>query len=147
MATAIEGTAVRGFEAGRVLVVDDEIEVRRMVVRCLKRAGFVTAEAGNGETALRLLREQTFDLLISDVQMPVMNGLELLEAVQSECPAVPVVLVTGSLEVQDAPMARALGAFGLLKKPFSITELQRTARRATRGVDEDERDAAVQAQI
>jgi len=114
-----------------VLVVDDEQDVRRMLQRCLARVGFATVEAPHGQAALDLLREEHFDLVVSDVQMPVMTGIELLEAVQHERPEVPVVLISGSLEVQDARMARELGAFDFLKKPFSISELQGSARRAT----------------
>jgi DNA-binding NtrC family response regulator len=115
---------------GRVLLVDDERALRRILQRGLARVGFEVIEAGNGRTALELLRQQHFDVVISDVQMPVMNGLELLEAVSMEHAAVPVVLMSGSLHVSGKDSALRLGAFDFLRKPFDIAELQQSALHA-----------------
>lgn len=122
--------APAAYESGRVLLVDDERDVRRMLQRFLARAGFDTVEAGDGQAALELLRREPFDVVVSDVQMPVMTGIELLAALEHEGLEVPVVLVSGSLEVPDMDAALGLGAFDYLKKPFSLGELERTARRA-----------------
>ena len=118
------------YESGRVLLVDDERDVRRMLQRCLARAGFDTVEVSDGRAALDLLRREAFDLVVSDVQMPIMTGIELLGALGSEGLDVPVVLVSGSLEVPDASKARELGAFDFFKKPFPIAELLQSVRRA-----------------
>jgi DNA-binding NtrC family response regulator len=114
----------------RALVVDDEAHVRRMLQRGLARAGFVTAEVPHGQAALELLRRESFDLVISDVQMPVMNGPELLEALEREGLELPVLLISGSLEVPDVATARRLGAFDFFRKPFSVAELAHAAMRA-----------------
>jgi two-component system response regulator AtoC len=114
----------------RVLLVDDERDVRRMLQRSMARMGFETTEAGDGQAALELLRHQDFDLVVSDVQMPGMTGIELLGALDREGLDVPVVLVSGSLEVPDAGAARDLGAFDFFRKPFSLEELRKAARRA-----------------
>jgi CheY-like chemotaxis protein len=115
---------------GRVLLVDDERMLRRVIRRGLVRAGFEVVEADNGVAALELLARERFDLVVSDVHMPLMDGVELLEAVSTAQPAVPVVLISGSLEVQGKEEARRLGAFDFLKKPFALTELHQIALRA-----------------
>jgi two-component system response regulator AtoC len=114
----------------RVLLVDDEANVRRMLQRGLVRAGFSTVEARDGRAALELLRSGDFDLVVSDVQMPVMTGVELLAALEHEGLDVPVLLISGSFEVADANTARELGAFDFFRKPFSMSELARAARQA-----------------
>jgi DNA-binding NtrC family response regulator len=120
------------FGAGRVLVVDDEQVLRRVIRRGLVRAGFEVVEAENGAAALEQLRRERFDLVVSDVQMPVMDGVRLLEAMSAAHPTVPVVLISGSLEVQGKIEACHLGAFDFLKKPFALIELQQIARRAVK---------------
>jgi DNA-binding NtrC family response regulator len=116
--------------AGRILVVDDEQMLRRVIRRGLVRAGFQVIEAENGVAALEQLRRERFDLVVSDVQMPVMDGVRLLEAISAAHAAVPVVLISGSLEVRDKVEACRLGAIDFLKKPFNLTDLQQIARRA-----------------
>jgi DNA-binding NtrC family response regulator len=115
---------------GRVLLVDDERMLRRVIRRGLVRAGFEVVEADNGVAALELLARERFDLVVSDVHMPLMDGVELLEALSTAQSAVPVVLISGSLEVQGKEDARRLGAFDFLKKPFALTELHQIALRA-----------------
>lgn len=114
----------------RALVVDDERMVRSLVCRILARAGFDVLEAGNGEGALELVRACDFELVISDVQMPVLGGLELAQLLKRERPELPVILVSGNFELSDGQTPADYGAFAVLRKPFSITELQRTALRA-----------------
>src|SRR5258706_8011774 len=130
MASTAEQAQQEPHEGGRILLVDDEPHVRRMLQRCLTRAGFDTVEVSDGQAALDLLRSESFDLVVCDVQMPIMTGIELLEALRNEGLDVPVVLVSGSLEVPDASTAQELGAFDFFKKPFSLAELQQAARRA-----------------
>jgi DNA-binding NtrC family response regulator len=115
---------------GRVLLVDDERMLRRVIRRGLVRAGFEVVEAENGVAALELLARERFDLVVSDVHMPLMDGVELLEALSTAQSAVPVVLISGSLEVQGKEEARRLGAFDFLKKPFALSELHQIALRA-----------------
>jgi DNA-binding NtrC family response regulator len=116
--------------SGRVLLVDDERTLRRVLARSLTRVGFEVVEVDNGLVALELLSRERFDLVVSDVQMPGMDGIALLEALSTAESAVPVVLISGSLEVQGKQEAIRLGAFDFLKKPFDLSELRRIALRA-----------------
>src|SRR6187551_871888 len=94
---------------GRVLVVEDEPELRRLVRRSLMRLGHEVIEALDGRAALELAREQHFDVVVSDVGMPDLTGMELLERLRSECPDLPVVLVSGSSDVASAERAKQCG--------------------------------------
>lgn len=111
-----------------------------MLVRGLERAGFEVIQADNGRDALYKLRQERFDAVVSDVRMPVMTGIELLEALGSEKLDVPVLLMSGSLEVADQQAAGRLGAVDFLRKPFPIAELQtRTLRAATGRIKDSSR--------
>lgn len=114
----------------RALVVDDETMVRNLVCRALARRGFDVFEAVNGRAALDLIRADEFGLVVSDVKMPDMGGIELLENLRRERPGLPVVLLSGDFELARGQSAADLGAFALIQKPFSIDQLQRTALRA-----------------
>ncbi len=119
-------------EASRVLLVDDQPEVRRVVRRNLARAGFVVVEAWNGRVAVELAREMTFDLVMSDVQMPDMSGLDLLLALHERDPDLPVILTSGALDPETAREANALGAFAYLQKPVPFDIMREIV---TRGVE------------
>jgi DNA-binding NtrC family response regulator len=116
--------------AGRILLVDDQPEVRRVVRRNLVRAGYVVVEAWNGRIAIELARESTFDLVISDVRMPDMDGLDLLTALHDFDPKLPVVLTSGSPGPPSVVQTRMLGAFAFLEKPVPFETMRETARRA-----------------
>ncbi len=115
---------------GRVLLADDEPELRRLLRRSLGRAGYSVVEAANGLAALQLLRRERFDLLISDVRMPLMGGLDLLAWVSAEAPGLPVVLISGSSELLDRQSGLPSGAYAFLPKPISLAQLQVVSRRA-----------------
>jgi DNA-binding NtrC family response regulator len=114
----------------RVLLVDDELALRRVLRRALERAGFDVVEAPNGMVASELAGQSAFDLVVTDVHMPVMDGLELLRWLAAKQPAVPVVLMSGSFDVGAADAAGLLGAFHFLRKPFLMSDLERLALRA-----------------
>jgi two-component system, NtrC family, response regulator AtoC len=115
---------------GRVLLVDDEPELRRVLRRSLVRAGFEVVEAGHGRAALELARQSRFDVVISDVRMPCMGGLELLERLMLEEPELPVVLMSGSSEVASRQSAVDVGAFDYLSKPIGLVDIQVVALEA-----------------
>jgi DNA-binding NtrC family response regulator len=117
-------------EPSRVLLVDDQPEVRRVVRRNLVRAGHLVVEAWNGRVAIELAREITFDLVISDLQMPDMSGVELLAVLHDYDPDLPVVLTSGSLDPLSTAEARALGVFAYLAKPVPFDIMRETASRA-----------------
>lgn len=107
----------------RILVVDDEASIRDLCARVLERAGFVVAAASSGEEAVSILNEEPFDLVISDIRMPGLSGLEVLEAAKHLHPGIRVVLITGFGTAQTLERARQSGADRILTKPFNPMEL------------------------
>src|SRR4051794_19146152 len=99
---------------GRVLLVDDQPELRRLFRRSLSRVGYAVVEAWNGRVAVELSQLQHFDVVISDVPMPDMSGIELLEALREIDPDLPVVLTSGSPNPVTPLQASELGAFAYL---------------------------------
>lgn len=105
-----------------VLVVDDNEATQRSVVALLKSLQIRSTLATNGADAITLLSTGRFDLLLTDLEMPQMNGLELLEWVQSNQPDLPAVLMTGALTEHIARAAMESGAAAVLSKPFGPAE-------------------------
>jgi DNA-binding NtrC family response regulator len=108
----------------RILVVDDETVVREVAVEILRRGGYEPHGVPSAKHALDLLEHEHFDLVVSDVVMPEMTGVEFLYALRERRPELPVVLMTGgSQEPERATKAVELGACSLIYKPFSNAEL------------------------
>jgi putative two-component system response regulator len=107
-----------------ILVSDDEEVIRSLIVEILETAGHDATGAESAERALELLETADFDLVVSDVIMPGLSGLELLEAVQSRRASLPVVLVTGAGTYETLSQALTRGAAGLVTKPFAHADLQ-----------------------
>lgn len=112
----------------RILVVDDEKGVVRSCVRVLQREGFVVSGITDSSKAPELLRQETFDLLLTDIKMPKIDGLELLKIAKEIDPHMTVVLITGYGTMEDAIEAIRLGAQGFLMKPFEPRELLDTVK-------------------
>ena len=108
---------------GRLLIVDDEEPQRLMLTQILRRAGFETQDAADGESALQRMERHEFDLLLTDQRMPQLDGLELLERVRRLRPRLPVVLMTAHGTVSTAVEAMKRGAADYLTKPFERDEL------------------------
>jgi two-component system chemotaxis response regulator CheY len=102
----------------RALVVDDSTLVRTKVSHALADAGFDVEEAKDGAEAYAKFLEATFDLVITDILMPVSNGLDLLKRVRHLNPRVPVIMLSSASDRQIVEQARGLGASGYLLKPF-----------------------------
>ena len=108
----------------RILVVDDEPVIRDLAVEILRRSGYEPQGVPSARHALDLLEQEPFDLVVSDVVMPEMTGIEFLYELRESRPELPVVLMTGgSKEPERTTRAVELGACGLLYKPFSHAEL------------------------
>ena len=107
----------------RVLVVDDERDLAELAAFFLERAGFTARCAASAEEALQLLQHERFAVVVSDVRMPRMNGLELLQAIRQKDPDVEVLLLTGYPDLQAAVSAIKLGAFDYLAKPYVEKDL------------------------
>ena len=115
---------------GRLLIIDDERMARANLARALERGGHESAQAGSGEEGLALLAEQDFDVVITEIAMAGMNGMEVLKAVRSRKPEVEVIMVTGYPMIENAVEAMRLGAFHYLAKPYSLEEARMLVARA-----------------
>lgn len=117
----------------RILVVDDESAVRELTVEILRRNGYRPEGVASAAVALVRLHEDRFDLVVSDVVMPGMSGVELLDELRARDYDLPVVLMTGgSQDPERTSKAVELGADGLVYKPFSHDELRDAVARALR---------------
>ncbi len=111
-------------EVLRVLVVDDNASLLRFLVSAFSANGCAVTPAAAAEQALALITEQPFDLVVSDIKMPGLSGLDLLRSVKGRQPGTPVVLITGNPSVNSAVFGLRHGAYDYLPKPFSIREIQ-----------------------
>ena len=108
---------------GRILIVDDEEEIRAGLSRLVRREGFEALTAPNGQDALDLLRRESFDILLLDIRMPGLDGMEVLRRVKEMDGDLPVIMITAHGFVKGAVEALQGGAHDYLVKPFSMTEL------------------------
>ncbi|MEZ4227480.1 MAG: EAL domain-containing protein [Polyangiaceae bacterium] len=117
---------------GSILVVDDDAIVRRSLGRALGAEGYEVVTCPDGHSAIAKLIERPVDVIISDIAMPGMDGIQLLREVRTHDLHVPVVLITGEPAVSTAVQALEYGAFHYLTKPVKPTELNRVIDRANR---------------
>jgi len=115
----------------RILIVDDDPGQRSLLDSFLASQNFETVLAESGERALELLPAGNFSMMISDVRMPGLSGLETLRRVRLQFPALPVLLVTAYADIRDAVIAMRDGALNYLAKPVDLDELLNTVRLAT----------------
>jgi EAL domain-containing protein (putative c-di-GMP-specific phosphodiesterase class I) len=116
----------------RVLVVDDDESVLRAHARVLTNAGYETASAHDGTAAVHALESTSFDLVLSDIDMPGLDGIQLLERVRAHDLDVPIVLITGNPSVETAIRAMEQGALRYLVKPVDSQALVKVAGDAVR---------------
>src|SRR6266567_8592785 len=113
-----------------ILIVDDELSMRQFLTHLLQRDGHSIRVAENGRQAMALLRQQPADVIISDVKMPDMGGIELLRAARELQPNVEVIMMTAFANEQTAHQAFLLGAFDFVHKPFDNEFLKEKVSRA-----------------
>ncbi len=116
--------------SARILVVDDDAGQRSLLETFLRAKGYRTTAAASGEAALQLLATETFSMIISDVRMPGMSGIETLRRVREKHPALPVLLVTAFADIRSAVAAMRDGAVNYLAKPIDLDEFLVTVRLA-----------------
>ncbi len=116
--------------SARILIVDDEDIVIRSCVRILGECGYQTDSATGGWEALKMVEDNGYDLMILDIKMPKLDGIEVLRRMKETHPDVDVIMVTGLSEIETAVKAIKLGAFDYLPKPFDPEELQHVVERA-----------------
>src|SRR5918912_2330229 len=118
------------MQATRLLVAEDEANLRLVLQKELQRLGFRVDVVPDGEAALRRLEEGNVDVLLSDINMPRIDGMELLRRVRERPNPPEVIMLTGHATVETAIEAMKLGAYDYLTKPYHITELDALVKQA-----------------
>ena len=124
-------TRRNALKAPRILIVDDDPGQRSLLDSFLTSQGFVTVPVASGEQALETLRTGDFSMMISDVRMPGLTGLETLRRARQEHAVLPVLLVTAYADIREAVGAMRDGALNYLAKPIDLVELLATVQQAT----------------
>ncbi|HCW0177275.1 acetoacetate metabolism transcriptional regulator AtoC [Citrobacter freundii] len=114
----------------RILIVDDEENVRRMLATAFSLQGHETHDASDGKAALSLFSEIQPDVVLMDIRMPEMDGIDALKVMRTQQPRIPVILMTAYAEVETAVEALRSGAFDYVIKPFDLDELSMVIQRA-----------------
>jgi two-component system, NtrC family, sensor kinase len=133
-----------------VLLVDDEKHFREILVKRLNQRGMVALQASDGEEALRLLEEKPVNVIVMDVKMPKMNGIETLRHVKERYPATEVIMLTGHASTRDGVDGIKSGAFDYLAKPIEFEQLLRKIRQAQnkiRRAEAEKKEAAFRERI
>ncbi len=112
-----------------ILIVDDEEGVQASLVKAFSLEGYEAVGAGSGTQALSLLRRQAFDVLLTDLVMPDLDGLALMDRAQAIAPSILVIMMTGGATVESAVRALKGGAYDYVLKPFTLAEIFHTVRR------------------
>ena len=107
----------------RVLLVDDEDDFRTTLANRLRKRKLEVTEAESGRSAINLLRQGTFDVVVLDVRMPGMDGIETLKQIKTNHPLVEAIMLTGHASVESGIEGMRLGAFDYLMKPCDINDL------------------------
>lgn len=108
---------------GEILVVDDEIAIRELIKEVLGIAEFKVTTTADGLEALNLIRQNKFDLIILDVNLPKIDGFAVLEKVRASAPTQPIIMISARTEKDDVTHGLRLGADDYIRKPFSVEEL------------------------
>lgn len=117
----------------RLLIVDDDGEMRDLLRKVLEKEGYRVSVAGDGRQALAVLAQGAFDLVVTDMLMPEDGGLELLGTLRRMHPALPVIIVTAFGDWQSYTQALELGAAAFISKPLRMSELIAAVHNALEG--------------
>lgn len=112
-----------------ILIIEDEAKMRRLLELNLSEDGFTTLSAGDAESGLKLLERESVDLVVTDLKLPGMGGLDFLQAIKQVNPALPVVVMTAYGSVETAVDAMKRGASDYVLKPFSLAEMRMVVRK------------------
>lgn len=108
----------------QILLVDDDLNIRNGIAHFLRSEGHQIIEASDGEEALKRLDKNVVDLIVTDLKMPKMSGMDLLKSIRANRDLIPVIIVTAFASVEDAVTAMQIGANDYLTKPLNLKELQ-----------------------
>lgn len=117
----------------KILVVEDNPATRELLRELLSQEGYMVKIARDGKEALRRVRKDNFDLVLTDVKMPRMNGIQLLKELQKITPDTKVVIVTATADLQIAVKAMKLGAYDYITKPFCLDSVLQKVEKALEG--------------
>ncbi|MDF1614659.1 sigma-54-dependent transcriptional regulator [Desulfurivibrio dismutans] len=121
-----------GAKSRKILVVDDEQNMRVALYEALSRGGYEVKVAENGRMALEMVASEAPDLVVTDIRMPEMDGIEMLQKVQAVRPGLPVVIITGYATVETAVEAMKQGAVDYILKPFPVEVIEETIKKVFR---------------
>src|SRR5262245_51972009 len=114
----------------KILIVDDESLVRTFLAETLQRRGLDVTTAENGQKALKILKDTVFDMVITDMKMPDITGIDVLTKVKELSPSTIVLIITAYGSIENAVEAMRLGAFNYLMKPFSPDAIEAIIEKA-----------------
>ena len=117
-------TLMEAVEQVRILVVDDEEIIRNLLQDTLSKTGYKTKTAKDGQEAIELIENEPFEIIITDLKMPGMNGVELLQHVQKINPDICILIITAYGTVESSVNAMKLGAYDYICKPFELEEMK-----------------------
>lgn len=123
-------SAQRDNVSAHILIVDDELSMREFLAILLEREGYTPVTAANGAEALNMLEQHGFDLVISDINMPGLNGISLLEKIKILSPETAVLMITAFSTTEQAVEAMKFGAYDYIAKPFKVEEIKLLVRNA-----------------
>ncbi len=129
-----------GLKAAKILIVDDELNMRLVLKAMLKKEGYEVVTATDGLDALRILREEKIAVVATDLKMPHLDGMGLLDRIMQEDPALPVIILTAYGTVANAVDALKKGAFDYITKPFEQDELKTLILKAVKTRMSNDRD-------
>ena len=124
----------------KILIVDDELNMRLVLQAMLKKEGYAVTTASNGMEALKILQSDQMDIVVTDLKMPKLDGMGLLDEIIRDYPSIPIIIITAHGTIATAVDALKKGAFDYITKPFEQDELKQVIQKAvkTRRLDEDE---------
>ena len=116
--------------SAQILVVDDEVEIREMLQRHFTLLDYNVDMAANGAEAVKIIKQKRIDIVITDLLMPEMSGVDLLEFIHEDSPMIHTIAITGYVTLENALSCMRLGADNIIFKPLEdLTELEETVRR------------------
>jgi len=107
----------------RILIVDDEPDLRTLLAHVLQNAGYEVKEASDGEEAITDLKNQKYDLALLDIQMPFVNGIQVLKYIKQNTPKTKAIMLTGYADLKHAMEAKEFGAKDFIGKPYKIEDI------------------------
>lgn len=113
-----------------ILIIDDDSSIRWVLAKALQNAGFKVVACDEGKRALDIIADQPPALVISDIQMPGLSGLQLLETLQASHPWLPVIIITANADTDIGSQTHSLGAYDYLPKPFDLNHVIQVCKNA-----------------